>query len=312
MAGREGQIQGSTNPILTKFAVGFKPVQGIARLVAPVVRVMKETGTLYTFGKEGFMVYDSKRALRAEAKKLDFHLSSDTFSLVEHALESSLDYEEIDMAQRYGAQQVLKLEQRAVNLAQRALEVELEKAVADIVFSTTYYATGNKVTLSGGDQWSDYNNSDPIGDVDTGKAAVRSDIGIEPNVGVIGYTAWQKLRQHPQLIEIFKHVQRGILTEELVAAAFGLDRLVVGKPVYSTDAGVFTDIWGDYFALIYMPAAGEMVEGTTPHTVILELEGFPKVKTYNSKKTKDYEVTRKYQVKNISTSYGYLISDCIA
>jgi len=86
--------------------------------------------------------------------------------------------------------------------------------------------------------------------------------------------------------------------------------VLVGKAVYSTDAGVFTDIWTDNAALVYTPDKGEMVEGTTPHTVLIEEEGYPEVRSYDEKDVKSYRTTRKYVVKNISTSYGYLIVDC--
>jgi hypothetical protein len=75
---------------------------------------------------------------------------------------------------------------------------------------------------------------------------------------------------------------------------------------------VFTDLWGDYAALVYLPENMEMPEGTTPHTVIIEEEGYPEVKTYDDKKVRLYEVTRKYQVKQIDNTFGYLICDTTA
>jgi len=319
MAGRLAQLRAETDPILTKFAVGYRPVQGIARLVAPVIKADRESGTFFKFGKEGFYIYDTERALRANAKKADYHLTNDTFLCTEHAIETSLDYKELDQAAKYGASRVLQLEKRSINFTQRILEVELEKAVADIVFSTTYYATGNKTTLTGGNQWNEYATSDPVGDVATGRIAARADMGIEPNTMVIGYTAWEKLRFHPALLENLKYSQKGIVTEDLAAQLLGVDRIIVGKKVYSTDAGVFTDLWNDSVALIYVPTDNngnvmgeEAVEGTTPHTVIIEEMGYPEVRTYDEKKVRSYETTRKYQVKNVSTSYGYLILDTVA
>lgn len=316
MASRLKQIQGETNPILSTFALGFQaPANLIARQVAPIVPTMTESGTLYSFGKEGLMIYDTERAMRAAAKKIDFYLSKDTYRCAEHALETSLDYKEIEAATRYGAARVLSLEQRAVNLVQRALEIELEKGVADVLFSGTYYATGNKVTLTGNDQWlvadgSAGSTSDPVTDiVVTGLAAARADMGVEPNTAVFGYLSWKAFREHPTVIERFKHTQGTIITPQMAASLLGVERVIVGQAVYSTDAGVFTNIWGDSVALIYTPGAGEMAEGTTPHTVIIEEEGYPEVRTYDMKKTRDYEVTRKYVVKNASTSYGYLILD---
>ena len=313
MASLGKTIRGEVSPILSQFAVGYRNANLIGSLVAPKIQSLVEAGTLYTFGKEGFMIYDSYRALRAATKRIEFAVSKDTFLCLEHALESPLDYKELDEAQRIGAAKVLQLEQRAVTLTQRSLEIELEKAVADILLSGTYYASGNKITLTGTGQWSDTANSSPKTAVKTGLAAARADMGIKPNAGVIGYTAWDTLQDHPEIIERIKYSQLGVSTEDLVAKIFGLKKIFVGEPVYSSDAGVFTDIWGDNMALIYLPmGAGELVEGTTPHTVVIEQSGYPQVKTYNMKKTRDYETTRKYVVKNVSTSYGYLISDITA
>ena len=103
-----------------------------------------------------------------------------------------------------------------------------------------------------------------------------------------------------------------VLKYDDLAALLRMKNVFVGSAVYATDANVFTNIWGDYAALIYIPEDMEMADGTTPHTVIVEQEGYPEVKTYNEKKVRSYEVTRKYVPKNISTSYGYLIADTVA
>lgn len=317
MAGRSNQIQGEVRPILTEFAVGFRGPQNlIARQVAPVVPSLTESGTLFSFGKEGMMLYDTERALRANAKKLEFHIGKQTYQCAEHALEASLDYKELEQAERIGAQQVLRLEQRAVGTVSRALEIELEKAVADSIMNASNYATGNKATLTSTDQWTvsgggEGSSSTPIDDIETGKVAARADMGIEPNVAVFGYTAWQAFKRHSTVLDLIKYSQRGHATPEIAAELLEVDRVVIGKAVYSTDGGVFTDLWGDHVALLYVPDNPELVEGTTPHTVIIEQVGYPMVMSYDMKKTRDFEVTRKYVVKNVDTSYGYLLSDTV-
>ena len=311
MASRLKTIQGETNPILTKLAVGYKDEEFIARKVAPLVSSLTESGTLFTFGKEGFYIYDTERALRANAKKIDFAISKATYRCEEHALESSLDYKEIEAAKRYGAAEVLRLEKRAVQLTQKALERELEKAVADIVLSDSYYASGNKTTLTGSDKWSDA-SSDPVGQIITGIKAARADMGVEPNSMVLGYDAYWELANHAQIKAMVSDSKDKaiVLNAGDLASLLRLENVFVGKAVYSTDAGVFTNIWTDSAALIYIPRDMEMSEGTTPHTVLIEEKGYPEVKTYAEKKVKSYETTLKYNVKNISTSYGYLIVDC--
>ena len=309
MPSRLKTIQGEVNPILTQFAIGYRNPQLIARQVAPVIQSATESGTIYSFGKEGMMLYDTERALRADAKKIDFYITKTTYRCVEHALETSLDYKEIEAAQKYGADQVLRLEQRAINLVQRVLELELEKAVADILFGASYYATNNKITLSGTSQWTDTANSNPIKHTLDGKAAARDDMGVEPNTIVFGYDAWRSFREHPSVLDRIKYSQRAIVTPEIAASLLDVERVFIGQAVYAKDDGTFVDLWGDNCALVYTPPDPEMVEGTTPHTVIIEEMGYPEVRTYDMKKTRDYEVTRKYDVINVDTSFGYLIID---
>lgn len=315
MTGRLATLQAQVDPILTQFAVGFNPPNNlIGRRVAPVVRVLRESGTFYTLGKEGLQIYNTERALRADPKRIDWEPSKDTFRCAEHALETMYDNEELDAARKYGAAEILRMEQKAVMLTQTPLELELEKGVADIVFAAANYATGNKATLSGTDQWvasggGPGSTSDPIGDIRTGIDAARADMGRRPNTLAFGYDAWQSLIDHPDFLERIKYSQRAIVNEELVASIFSMSNILVGESVYSSDGTTFTDLWGDNVAFVYTPAAGEMVEGTTPHTVVFEEAGFPKVKTYMDAYRKYYSTQRKYQVKNINTSYGYLLSD---
>ena len=313
MANRESTLRGQLSPLLTKFAVGYStPANLIAKKVAPVISSLTNSGTLFSFGKEGFMLYDTERTLRANANRVEFAVGSDTYLTAEHAIETALDYDEIKQAEKFGQARILQLERRAVGFTQQILETELEKAVADIVFSATYYASGNKETLSGTDQWS-HASSNPITKIKEAKKAARADMGVEPNTLILGYDTYYALASNPTI----KAMVSGNKDKELVLGDADLARLlkfksvIVGEKTYSTDAGVFTDIWTDNAAMIYLPAPGELAEGTTPHTVIIEEAGYPAVKVYDEKKVRSYETTRKYVVKNINTSFGYLFSDCV-
>lgn len=307
--GRESQLRGSTNPLLSQFATGYKNSGHIHPLVAPSVNVLKDTGTFYVMGKEGFFIYDTKRALRAEAKKVFSELSNDTYACVEHALEHPLDYEEIEIAKRYGAAKVLDLKKRCGMIVSGALSIAKEKAVADILFSDTYYASGNKVTLTGTEQWDQKSTSDPITDINTGKEAARDDIGRMPNTLVFGHDAWETFRNHPNVIAKIKNSKNAFVTIDDAKEILDVENIIVGDSVYSTDAGVFTDLWADNVAIIYLPKQGELAEGVPIHTVSFDLVGFPLVREYANKKTLDIEETQKYHIKNISTSNGYLITD---
>lgn len=309
MAGREAQLRGSTNPILSKFAIGYKNEGYIGDLVAPPVEVLQDTGTFYKLGKEGFYIYDTKRALRAEAKKVFSKLESDTYACVEHALEHPLDYEELKIAERFGADKVLSLKRRAGMIVSNALAIAREKGIADIMFSSTYYASGNYATLTGNDQWTVKSTSNPLTDIDTGREAARDDIGRNPNTIIFGHDSWRAFRDHPTVVAKIKTTKNAFVTIADAKEILDIQNIFIGEANYSTDAGVFTDIWGDNVAIVYLPNAGELAEGVPIHTVRFNLIGFPMVREYPNKKTLDIEETNKYVVKNISTSNGYLIID---
>lgn len=314
MADRLATIRGEVNPILTKLAKGYTPPQKlIAKRAAPLVESPTESGTLYSFGKEGFYLYNTERALRANAKQISFAIGKDTYICKEHALESPLDYAELDQAEKIGGAQILKLKKRALGIVQQSMAIELEKAVADVLFSTTYYASGNYETLSGTDQWS-HSSSDPIAKIDTAREAAAADMGVEPNTMVIGYTAYRALAKHADIKAMVSDNKDKpiVLNPNDMAALLGFDQILVGTAIYSTDAGVFTRIWSDSAALIYLPTTGEMTEGTTPHTVIIEEMGYPIVKEFANKETVDVQQKLKYTVKNVDTSFGYLFADCVA
>ncbi len=311
--GRIAELTGSIDPVLTKLAIGYKSPNFIADLVAPSIPVLTETGTFFKNGKEGFLIYDAKRAYGAEARKIFTKRESDTYTCYEYALEHPLDYEEIKRAQRYGTNfDVINLEQNAQQTVSLAQAVAQEKAVADIILSGTYYASGNKVTLTGNDQWTSKSTSHPLSDIDTGIVAARADMGKEPNTAVFGYTAWNAFRHHPNVLAKIRNGKNNFVSIEDAKEILGISNIFIGRSIYATDPGVFTDLWGDDVALIYLPVKGENAQNVTVHTVRFNVKGYPIIRKYANKKTLDIEETQIWGVKNIDTSFGYLIDDVCA
>ena len=64
---------------------------------------------------------------------------------------------------------------------------------------------------------------------------------------------WEQLKEHPLILEKYKHTQTGIMTEDLVAKALGTEQITVGNSVENTAfegaAYVGADIWTDNFLL---------------------------------------------------------------
>ena len=308
MPTRNREIVGVVNPLLTEFATGYKNAQFIADLVVPSVESLTESGTILTFGKAGFKLYDTNRAPRANSRKIDWYNSKVTYICAEHSLETSLDWEkEIKVAEKYGAQKVLDLKKRSLRTVEKALAVDKEKAVADILFGSSYYATGNKVSLTGTDVWTDTTNSDPIGNISDGKKAARDDMGIEPNTLVLGYLSWVALKNHPALTGKIKNAKSSDEINKDAQEILDIEKIIIGKAVYAGDEGKLAEHWTDNAALIYTPNTGEEAEDIREHTVLIKEVGYPLVKEYSSKYTLDMTEFQKWVVKNLSTSNGYLI-----
>jgi hypothetical protein len=84
-------------------------------------------------------------------------------------------------------------------------------------------------------QWSDYANSDPIENVEGGKAQILSTTGFEANTLVLGYETFRKLRHHPDIVDRIKYTSSSVVTSDMLARMFEVDRVLVAKSIRATN-----------------------------------------------------------------------------
>jgi len=130
----------------------------------------------------------------------------------------------------------------------------------EILASTTLFITGvwgTTTSLTGVEQWDDYANSTPIENFQTAIETVEAATGMTPNTAVLGVQAFNKLRRHPDLIDLFKYTTKGILSTEQVAEAVGIEKIVVGRAMRNTAAESVafagSYIWGKSCLICYVP-----------------------------------------------------------
>jgi hypothetical protein len=220
----------------------------IADLVMPVVPVKKESDIYYKYTR-AWKLPQSKRAAGAEANEVEWNVSTDTYQCEEYALKDL-----IPDRVRNNADNPLNMDVDTTENLVELIQLGREKRVADVVFATGTYGTQTSA-LSGTNQWDDYAGSDPIGDVRDAKAVVHAASGKMPNTMIIGFEAYLKLLDHPDILERIKYTQKGLITADLLASLFEVDNLLVGKALYdSTQEGVAESlgyVWGKNVALIY-------------------------------------------------------------
>lgn len=300
------------DPILTQVAQGYTNAEFVGLTLFPAVPVGQRGGKILTFGREDFALYATGRAPGAHTKRVNFGYSSGSFALEQHALEGVVPFEDLEEA---NSEPGIDLASIAVAKTQAIIGLRLEYAQAVLATTAGNYAASNKTTLSGTAQWSDYSGtSDPANDIETGKEAIRAKIGKRPNTLVVGPLVWARLRNHPKLTDRIKYTGRDGLTTEMVAALFGVERVLVGDAIYD-NAGTFADVWGKFAVLAYTATASVASRGTPTFGYTYRLGGYPLVEqAYEDRNAKSwvYPVTDEVAPVIAGASAGYLISAAVA
>ena len=294
------------DPVLTNLAREYQNAALVGTKLLPFVPVDKEAGRVPVFGKDAFRIYNTVRAIRAASNRINPDgLSSVEYVTQEHDLEYPIDYRETNEAavdiQAYGAR-----------VTKNAVMLRLEKMIADTVLNANTYPTGNKITLSGTDQWTDKSNSHPIDVIFAGKDAVRGKIGLYPNVVVFGAAAWRSFREHPDVLDKIKYSMKGILTTDLAAEILEVNAVFVGAAVYEDTDGTFKDVWSDSVVLAYVSEvpAGNRTQYDPSFGYTLRVKGYPFVDKYDEKKKLlIVRYTDNFVPKVLGAEAGYLIAD---
>lgn len=301
------------DPILTTAAQGYQNAEFVGGLLFPAVPVQQRGGKILTFGREDFRLYATGRTPGSNTKRVMFGHAGSPYALEQHALEGVVPFELMEEADAVPG---IDLGSGAVQKTQDIIGLRLEKAQADLATTAANYGAGNKITLSGASQWSDYSGtSDPIKDVGIAKEAVRSQIGKRPNTVVMGAAVWEKLKEHPKVVDRVKYTGRDSATPELIAALFGVQRVVVGDALYENDTGALADVWGKFVIVAYTELGGIADRGKPTFGYTYQLGGYPLVEQpYQDRNAKSwiYPVTDEVAPVIAGAAGGYLISAAVA
>jgi len=301
------------DPILSTVAQGYKNMELVGSALFPYVPVAQRGGKIVSFGKEDFALYSGARAPGANTKRVQFGYASSNFALEQHALEGVVPFELMEEA---NAVPGIDLGRNAVFRVQNIINLRLEKAQADLAITAANYAAGNRLTtLAGATLWSDAVASDPLANIEQAKDAVRAQVGRYPNTVVIGAQVLRALRVHSKIIDRTKYTGRDVPTVELLAALFGVERVLVGGAVYSDATGAMVDVWGKNVVLAFTDISGVADFGLPSYGYTYRLNGAPVVESaYQDRNSKSwvYPVTDEVAPVIAGAAAGFLISPAVA
>src|SRR5262249_24187718 len=124
-------------------------------------------------------------------------------------------------------------------------------------------------------------------------------------------------------LNTIKYTQRAIITEDLMTSLFGLDKLLVGRGIYTTTAEptaeasvTYTRIWGKHMLLIYRPPAPSLATPTAVYKFVWSLVAnaaqYIKIMRDEEREAQIIEANSYHQYKVVSARSGQFLSGVVA
>ena len=233
--------------ILSNISIMYRNAAYVGTELMPIVPVKKKSDIYYMYDSiaDRFRIPKTLRAPKTESRTVDWKVTTDGYNCDEHALNDL-----IDDIERDNADKPLNLEVDTVEFLTDILQLGLEMRIKDILEANL---SANAPSV----KWDVYTDgSDPIGDIETGKNAIHAVIFKEPNVLLLGKAVYDKLKHHPNILDRIKYVQKGVVTPELMASVFEVEKVIVGKAGYNTakegKTAVYDYLWGKNAILAYV------------------------------------------------------------
>lgn len=309
---RISSLQGEELPVQGKLARGYRNKAFVGYYIFPYGYVAKEEGKIPNWGKGAFKEYNTKRGLREDSNRI---VPDDQdyieYKTEEHDLEFPRDYREDKAA-------VYNLRKYATYRSMQGIQLKQEIIQSRIAQDTDTYEDTNKVTLTGTDQWSDFENSDPLGDIEDGKQAIRDQVNEEPNTAVIAEDTYHEtLRRHPALTALLGDNETKIISVEKLKEILEIKNIYIGKSKYTQDGETFEGLWSGTFWMGYVPEK-QGSEDFDPEAepsfgYTIRVDGHPFTFEYSnaSGKVMYVNTTDNYQVKVVGAESGYLIDGTV-
>ncbi len=261
------------DPILSTQARGYRSPVNVGISLFPRVMVSQRGGQVIEFGKEAFRLYAAARAPGSTTKRITFGYLGKPYAIVPNSLEGLVPRE---IQQEAQAVPNIDMASRAVNTVLRSLALLHEFNAATIAQNAANYDANHKVSLVGAARWDDP-ASTPVKNMADWSEAIRATTGMKPNVAIIGPKVATALKDNAAIKDRIKYTGRDVVTADMLASLFEVDRLYVGQAVVADDAGTFSDVWGKNVVLAYVPVTQNANQEEPSYGYTYTYEGHPAV-----------------------------------
>ena len=205
----------------------------IADKVFPRLPVQKQSDLYWRYSKSDWRRTDvQRRAPSTETPGVGWRSSVDSYFAHVYGV-----HKDIDDQVRANADSNFSLERDSTEFITNQMLLKRDMDWAAKYFTTGVWGTEKTGVASGATanqftQWNDV-ASDPIMDMSKWVLDFRKLTGFKPNTMVVGAEVMASLKNHPDIIDRIKYTQRGIVSEDLIATLFDVDKIYVSYATYT-------------------------------------------------------------------------------
>jgi hypothetical protein len=218
------------NRPLTNISIAYiqRAQDFIADKVFPIVPVMKQSDLYFTYDKSyWFRTEATKRAPSSESAGSGYR----TDATKSYFADVWAVHKDVDDQTRANADQPLDLDRDSTLFVTQQLLLRREKQFVGNYISASIWTGASDFTPT--TKWSAA-GSDPMHDIDTKKQEIKSKTGFLPNTLIISADVFFALRNNAAILDRIKYTQRGIVSEDLLASLFGVEKFLVANAVQNT------------------------------------------------------------------------------
>lgn len=237
--------------VLTDIAISYMQSQDVylASKVFPVVRVNKQSNKYIIWERNDWLRDEvEKRADATESVGSGYRFSQDSYFADVWAF-----HKDVGSQSRANQDAFVNLDSGAVQFITRKMLIRMEIQWVTDFFTTGVWSSDVTVPVT----WDDV-TSDPLEDIEAEIEDMLTTTGFRPNTMVLGYRAYRRLKNHPDVKELIKYTGAAptLVTPQILAQILGVPNIFIAEGIKATniegETAAYSQIFGNHAWLGYV------------------------------------------------------------
>ena len=204
----------------------------VAHQAFPIVPVKKQSDRYFLYKREDWFRDEAEeRAPATESAGGDYEIdNTPTYFCRKYAYHKDVTEED-----RANSDTPLNADQDATEFVTQKLLLQKEVKWASTYFKTGVWGTDKVGGVAGVVKWSDA-NATPIKDINDASVSMAKTTGKRPNTLIMGAPVFNALKNNATILDRIKYTQRGIVTVDLLASLFDVERVLIAWAIKNSAA----------------------------------------------------------------------------